>query len=159
MNITEEINIKTILFNKYNSLGKLCANIQKITLIDHITQQVLNKIIPDIAKYCRAGNLKDNCITIETTRSEYLTILRFQTQTLLYELRQYPELYKLITIKFKINPDLNNLINNLANNKAKQSSSKVNTLNQSAKTKLTEISESIVDIQLKAALLKLFKLK
>lgn len=158
MKITEEINIQKILFNKDHNLGRLCANTQKNKSIDLIVKEKLLQIIPALADNCYINSIHDNCLTIETTRSEYLTALRFHSQELLYQLRQHPELYKLITIKFKINPDIGsyNLSSKNTNQVIKQN--KPNKPNKIAKIELEKISQNIKNIALKEALLKLLKL-
>ena len=102
MNISDDLIINNILFNKYNTLGKLCIHARKLKLLDNI----LKSNIPiQLIDHCRIGSINNNCLTIETSRSEYLTQLKFNTVELLSALRQHQEFSQIITIKYKVCPE------------------------------------------------------
>jgi len=156
MKISDELIINNILFNKYNTLGKLCYHAQKLKLLDNVLKSAIDS---RLANHCRIGSIDNNCLTIETSRSEYLTQLKFNTIDLLTALRKLPAFSQIITIKYKVCPDFNNSNNNnnttvtrlLESNKSLKNLSDIN------KDKLLSEIEKISDAKLREALLKLLR--
>ncbi len=155
--LTEDINIKSILFNEFHNLGNLCRQSKQYYLINEAINKIISNLNPGIANYCRITNVANNYLYIETSRSEYLTQLRFITSDILSELRQIKGLQQIIGIKFKINPTLEEI--------PKQNKLKTSTTTQSnmpsgaAAINLANIAKNIKNTSLKAALLKLSKTK
>lgn len=162
---SDDINIKKILFSKFNLLGKLCSQSNKNNQVNIIFNQILININPDLARHTKVAALSKNTLHLETSRSEYLTQLRFLTTDLLSELRKHPDFYQLIAIKFKVNPELsinNSLqINSHFNNSSQYSSRKSQNIikkpGASASKDIQNIAENIKNSKLKQALLKLTK--
>lgn len=172
MNFSDDINIQKILFNKYNILGKLCYKSQQLNKINKLVLQSIAEINPDLAKFCIVANIDKNCLLIETTKSEFLTSLRFSSQEILSKLRQNPSLAQLITIKFRVNPELEMLMDiNYAkkhflqskNNVLKSNTNKnahnlhAKKLSQQTKDALNSIAKDIKSEELKLALEKLIQ--
>jgi hypothetical protein len=113
MSLNDELKINNILFNKYNTLGKLCFHAEQLKLLNNIITKVIShKLSNELAGKCRVGNVNKNCLIIETSRPEYLTQLKFSSIDLLSELRKLPQFSHIITIKYKICPEFNFGFNN-----------------------------------------------
>lgn len=153
MKLSDEININAILFNKYNILGKLCSTSQKLNNINKLINLSIKSILPDLEQFCQLSNIRNNIITIETSRSEFVTQLRFSSHELLYELRKSPDLAQIKSLKFKVNPEL--AFDNFTDNKKPSKEKKARKPNQTARTKLAEISENIKNLELKEAIIRL----
>ncbi len=151
MNLTDDLIINNILFNKYNTLSKLCNHAQKLMLLDKVLKSHLSD---DIAAHCRIGNIKDNFIVIETDRSEYLTQLKFNSLELLSSLRKHPSFMHIASLKFKVSPEFNtNSINYRAN---KTESNTINIeLSQDVIDTFSNAIKDIKDKQLKEALMRI----
>ena len=155
MSITEEFGIKKILFNQYNSLGKLCSISKKIVELDALAKQNIAKINPELVSFCQVSSFADGCLIIEVARSEILTVLKFNSMQLISSLRAHSELLNLITIKYKVNPVL---IPPSSNQSLKPKTQSHNTAPSSAtKDAIENISSQIKNQALREALLRLIK--
>ncbi|MBP9723007.1 MAG: hypothetical protein KBD64_07630 [Gammaproteobacteria bacterium] len=160
MNLTDDLALSKILFNQYNTLGKLCSHSKKLLQLDKIIKSVINN--PELINNCRIGALINNCLTIEVSRSEYLAQLKFTTIDLLSELRKLPEFSQLITIKYKVYPDFT--LPNCSKAAVTVSQQPENSVNNLKKLTLDQkeyLVKSIANIShpdLKQALKKLFNL-
>ncbi len=104
MDFEKDIKINKILFNKYNTLGKLCSHSLKLQTLDNILKKTLDHKYSALSKECRVGSMINNCLIIEVSRSEYLAQLKYNTIELLSELRKIPQFSQLVTIKYKVCP-------------------------------------------------------
>lgn len=154
-------NIKNILFKQNSLLNKLCSQTYKLRLINKILAEfcTLNNLNNDLKNNIIASSFTKNHLIIETSRSEYLSILRFNNQSLLYYLRQQSELSSIINIKYKINPNLNNVNLNKKDSQINTDNKNNNNnikINNNTKEYLLNISNKISNQKLKENLLKLF---
>lgn len=157
MQIDNDFNIKSILFSKRNPFSKLCYTSQKLKAIDDIFQKMLRSAAPNLVAYCQIGNVQNNCLTIETSRSEYLTTLKFNSQQLLHELRQSPELSQIITIKYKVRPELVQLKSQNLAATVKKNTTEIKH-SPATKQSLQSTANKIDNPELKLALLRLANL-
>lgn len=155
--ITDEMNIKKILFNKFNLLGKLCRQSKQNNIINETFNTIIARLNPEITAHCRVTNIANNYLYIEASRSEYLTQLRFISADILSGMRQHDGLHQIIGIKFKVNPGLVQ-ISDKPIVKSSNNNRKPYKPTQKAALSLETIATSIKNNKLKAALLKLSKI-
>lgn len=171
MDFEKDIKINKILFNKYNTLGKLCSHSLKLQTLDNILKKILDHKDSALAKECRVGSMINNCLVIEVSRSEYLAQLKYNTIELLSELRKIPQFSQLVTIKYKvcpqftITPELSTNLKNVITDETVVDNTEKNP-RSSIFSKLTvEIQNSLVNTiknisnnRLQEALIKLFEI-
>ena len=154
MNLTDDLIINNILFNKYNTLSKLCNHAQKLVLLDKVLKSHLTS---EMALHCRLGNIKDNFIMIETDRSEYLTQLKFNSLELLSALRKHRAFMHIATIKFKVCPEFNNQLSNydLTDKFGATENTENNQLSQETIDSFRDAIKDIADDKLKEILIRM----